>query len=179
MLLAEDFGDKVEWELDGFFEQELSGDRGREWGFAQSIAVPILQDPEKLKLGLEMLYRNHTDHPTRSDPTQLFELGPSLAWKLTRSARVDFTPRLGTGRGVFGTRENGSRSAESGRDELLLIRIVAGRSPLAVADRTTNVRMSGSSSLPPFIRVNPCSFHPGDCSPESFRGSGPRLNCLS
>jgi hypothetical protein len=96
LLLAEDFGDKVEWALDGFFEQELSGDRGREWGFAQSIAVPILQEREKLKLGIEMLYRNHTDHPTRSDPTQLFELGPSLAWKLTRSARLDFTPLFGT-----------------------------------------------------------------------------------
>ena len=96
LLLSEDFGDKVEWALDGFFEQELSGDRGREWGFAQSVAVPILQEREKLKLGIEMLYRNHTDHPTRSDPTQLFELGPSLAWKLTRSARLDFTPLFGT-----------------------------------------------------------------------------------
>ena len=96
LLLSEDFGDKVEWALDGFFEQEVSGDRGREWGFAQSIAVPILQEREKLKLGVEMLYRNHTDHPTRSDPTQLFELGPSLAWKITRSARLDFTPLFGT-----------------------------------------------------------------------------------
>jgi hypothetical protein len=96
LLLAEDFGDKVEWALNAFFEQELSGDRGREWGFAQSIAVPILQEREKLKLGIEMLYRNHTDHPTRSDPTQLFELGPSVAWKLTRSARLDFTPLFGT-----------------------------------------------------------------------------------
>ena len=96
LLLAEDFGDKVEWALDGFFEQELSGDRGREWGFAQSLAVPILKEREKLKLGIEMLYRNHTDHPTRSDPTQLFELGPSLAWKLTRSARLDVTPLFGT-----------------------------------------------------------------------------------
>jgi len=96
LLLSEDFGDKVEWALDGFFEQELSGDRGREWGFAQSIAVPILQEREKLKLGIEMLYRNHTDHPTRSDPTQLVEIGPSLAWKLTRSARLDFTPLFGT-----------------------------------------------------------------------------------
>ncbi|MBV8216463.1 MAG: hypothetical protein JOZ08_24870 [Verrucomicrobia bacterium] len=96
LLLAEDFGDKVEWALDGFFEQELSGDRGREWGFAQSLAVPILKEREKLKLGIEMLYRNHTDHPTRGDPTQLFELGPSLAWKLTRSARLDVTPLFGT-----------------------------------------------------------------------------------
>src|SRR2546430_14636393 len=34
-LLAQDFGNNVEWALNGFFEQEVGGDRGREIGFAQ------------------------------------------------------------------------------------------------------------------------------------------------
>src|SRR5437762_6573365 len=42
LLLSEDFFDKIEWALNAFFEQELApGDRGREWGFAQSIVTPI------------------------------------------------------------------------------------------------------------------------------------------
>ena len=41
LLLSEDFFDRIEWALNGFFEQELEGDRGREWGIAQSIVMPI------------------------------------------------------------------------------------------------------------------------------------------
>ena len=94
LLLAEDWGDKVEWALDGFCEQELSGDRGREWGFAQSIAVPLLHEQEKLKVGVEMQYSNHTDHGDK--PVRQFELGPSLAFKPTRHTRIDFAPLFGT-----------------------------------------------------------------------------------
>ena len=96
LLLAEDWGNKVEWALDGFFEQEVSGDRGREWGFAQTLAVPLLHEQEKLKVGVEMQYSNHTDHGTRSKPIQLFELGPSLAFKPTRHTRIDLVPLFGT-----------------------------------------------------------------------------------
>jgi hypothetical protein len=67
LLLSEDFADKLEWAFNGFFEQEIRGGRGREWGFAQSLAVPILHEQEKLKLGLEMQYRNHTDKDTGAD----------------------------------------------------------------------------------------------------------------
>src|SRR3984893_5279605 len=41
LLLAQDFFDRIEWALNGFFEQELEGDRGREWGNAQSIVPPL------------------------------------------------------------------------------------------------------------------------------------------
>jgi hypothetical protein len=41
LLLSEDFFDKVEWALNAFFEQETAGDRGREWGIAQSVETPI------------------------------------------------------------------------------------------------------------------------------------------
>lgn len=94
LLLAEDWGDKVEWALDGFCEQELSGDRGREWGFAQSIAVPLLHEQEKLKVGVEMQFSNHTDHGDK--PIRQFELGPSLAFKPTRHTRIDVAPLFGT-----------------------------------------------------------------------------------
>lgn len=52
-------------------------------------AVPLLHEQEKLKLGIEMQYSNHTDHDTRSRPVQLFEIGPSLAFRPTRHTRID------------------------------------------------------------------------------------------
>ena len=49
LLLAEDFGEHVEWAMNWFFEKENTGDRGREWGFAQSATIPILLEKERLK----------------------------------------------------------------------------------------------------------------------------------
>jgi hypothetical protein len=51
LLLAEDFGERIEWAMNWFFEQEIGFDRGREWGFAQSAVIPIWLEPERLKAG--------------------------------------------------------------------------------------------------------------------------------
>ena len=60
LLLAEDFGEHLEWAMNGFFEREIGGDRGREWGFAQSVVTP-LTSRETFKAGVEMQYLNFSD----------------------------------------------------------------------------------------------------------------------
>jgi hypothetical protein len=65
LLLSEEIVKGVEWSFNAFLENETSGDRGREWGFAQSIQVPILLPHERLKAGLEMQYKNFTVKDTR------------------------------------------------------------------------------------------------------------------
>jgi hypothetical protein len=94
LLLAQDFGEKVEWALNGFVEQEVEGDRGREIGFAQSIMVPLIPN-ERLKAGVEMQFRSFTDKDTRNDPQNSFVVGPSLAWKPNRWSRLDIAPLFG------------------------------------------------------------------------------------
>lgn len=94
LLLSQDFGQRLEWALNGFIEQETSGDRGREWGFAQSFVVP-LTPKETLKVGAEMLYNNFTDKGTRDDPAHSFVIGPTIAWKLSRVTRLDVSPLFG------------------------------------------------------------------------------------
>jgi hypothetical protein len=94
LLLAQDFGERVEWALNGFIEQEIEGDRGREWGFAQSVVFPLLPN-EWLKAGVEMQYRNFTDKDTRDDPQHSFVIGPTIAWKPNRWSRVDVSPLFG------------------------------------------------------------------------------------
>ena len=95
LLLAEDFGERVEWAMNWFFEQEIGFDRGREWGFAQSAVVPIWLEHERLKTGVEMQYRNFTDKDTRDDPLHSFVVGPTIAWKPTHNTRVDVSPLFG------------------------------------------------------------------------------------
>ncbi len=95
LLLSEDFGDRVEWAFNAFFERENTGDRGREWGFAQSIQVPLLLERERLKAGVEMQYQNFTVKDTRGSPIHRFGVGPSIAFKPSAHSRFDFTPLFG------------------------------------------------------------------------------------
>ena len=95
LLLAQDFGEHVEWAMNWFFEKENTGDRGREWGFSQAAMVPILLPNERLKVGIEMEYRNLTVKDTRGDPLHSFTIGPTVAWKPTTQTRLDISPLFG------------------------------------------------------------------------------------
>ena len=95
LLLAQDFGEHVEWAMNWFFEKENTGDRGREWGFSQAAMTPILLPNERLKVGIEMEYKNITVKDTRGDPLHSFTIGPTLAWKPTAQTRLDISPLFG------------------------------------------------------------------------------------
>src|SRR5205823_2814007 len=95
LLLAQDFFERVEWAMNGFFEKENTGDRGREWGFSQAAMIPVLLPAERLKVGIEMQYRNLTVKDTRGDPLNRFVIGPTLAWKPTAQTRLDISPLFG------------------------------------------------------------------------------------
>ena len=112
LLLSQDFFDRVEWALNGFFEQEIEGDRGREWGIAQSVVTPILfthdapppgngkavaegAPHEVLKAGVELLFRSFTDKGIRGSPYNSFVIGPTVAWRPNRNTRLDVSPLFG------------------------------------------------------------------------------------
>ena len=95
LLLAQDFGDRVEWAFNAFFENESTGDRGREWGFAQSASIPVLLEREQLKVGLEMQYSNFTVKDTRGDPIHRFVIGPTAAFRTSHSTRFDVSALFG------------------------------------------------------------------------------------
>src|SRR6266513_2461604 len=95
LVLAEDFGEHVEWAMNWFFEKENTGDRGREWGFAQSASIPILLERERLKVGLEMEYKNFTVKDTRGDPMHSFVIGPTMSFRSWKSTRFDVSTLFG------------------------------------------------------------------------------------
>jgi hypothetical protein len=95
LLLSEEFFGQLEWALNGFFEQEVTGDRGREYGFAQSAVVPVLLPNERLKVGVEMQLTTFTDKGIRDMPSYRFIIGPTIAWKPTANTRVDVSPLFG------------------------------------------------------------------------------------
>src|SRR5438132_6876040 len=106
LLLSEDFFDRIEWSLNTFFEQELApGDRGREWGIAQSVVTPIhlfheaaapapdgknfetksvpgiSSIVEEMKAGIECQFRSFSDKGSRGTPYNSFVIGPTVAWR--------------------------------------------------------------------------------------------------
>ncbi|MDP9187387.1 MAG: hypothetical protein M3O72_08545 [Verrucomicrobiota bacterium] len=95
LLLSEDFYDRIEWAFNLFFEQETSGDRGREWGFAQSLVMPFWLSHEELKGGMEFLFRSFTDKGIRGKPYNSFVIGPTAAWRPSRNTRFDISPLFG------------------------------------------------------------------------------------
>jgi hypothetical protein len=97
LLLAQNFG-QAEWALNGFFEQEVGGDRGREIGFAQSLMFPIILPRERLKVGAEILFTSFTDRGIREedeDASNRCVIGPTVAWKPSKSTRLDVSALFG------------------------------------------------------------------------------------
>jgi len=95
LLLAQDFFERAEWALNLFFEQEIGGDRGREWGIAQSVVAPFWLAHEELKAGAEFLFRSFSDKGTRGTPYNSFVIGPTVAWRPSRNTRLDVSPLFG------------------------------------------------------------------------------------
>jgi hypothetical protein len=122
LLLSEEFFDRIEWAMNTFFEQETGGDRGREWGIANSIVTPIhlfgaapqtppvtaskdAKNPqpvagtatfsEDLKAGMEFQFRSFSDNTSRGTPYNSFVIGPTASWRPSRSLRLDVSPLFG------------------------------------------------------------------------------------
>jgi hypothetical protein len=98
LLLSQDFGENVEWALNGFFEQEIGGDRGREAGFAQAFMIPVILPRERLKVGGEMQFTSFTDVGIRDHPSYRVVIGPTIAWKPSKNTRLDISPLFGVTR---------------------------------------------------------------------------------
>ena len=95
LLLSEEFCHRWEWALNGFFEKENTGDRGREIGFAQSIMTPILLPREQLKVGVEMEYKNFSVKDTRGNADNIFVIGPTGAYRTNTNTRFEVSTLFG------------------------------------------------------------------------------------
>ena len=125
LLLSQDFfKEHLEWAMNTFFEQEIGGDRGREWGIANSFLTPIrlgcpAPEPapisdgkdfqgknvkpvagatapnEDLKVGLECQFRSFSDSGSRGKPYNSFIIGPTASWRATHGLRFDVSPLFG------------------------------------------------------------------------------------
>jgi hypothetical protein len=95
VILSHDFRHMVEWAMNWSVEQEVNGGQSTDWGFAQSVEVPVLLPEERLEVGVEMQYRRAEETIARVDQPRGFVIGPTLAWRPSKNARFDFSPLFG------------------------------------------------------------------------------------
>jgi len=95
LLISHDFPNLIEWAANIFVDREFGGRKSTTAGFAQSIEVPILLPEEKLELGLEMQYRSGGETIESDRTIKGLVIGPTLAWRPTKSMRFDLSPLFG------------------------------------------------------------------------------------
>jgi hypothetical protein len=95
LLLSHDFPHLIEWAMNVFVGQEVNGGRSTDWGFAQSVEVPVLLPEERLEVGLEMQYHHAEETVTSKGQARGFIIGPTLAIRPTKYARLDLSPLIG------------------------------------------------------------------------------------
>ena len=93
LLLGEDLAPRWHWGLNLFYEQEVSGGRGSEAGFAQAVSYTVKD--EKLAVGLEMKFERRSAPNLEGKPAVEFDLGPSVQWRITPRMHLDLVPLFG------------------------------------------------------------------------------------
>lgn len=95
LLVSHDFPHLIEWAMNVSVDHEFDRRRSTSVGVAQSIEAPILLPEEKLEIGVETLYRSGGERPELARTAKGLSIGPTLAWRPSQNARMDFSPLLG------------------------------------------------------------------------------------
>ena len=96
LLISHDFPHLIETAMNIFVDREFGGSQSTSAGFAQSVEVPVLLPEEKLEVGIEMQYRSGGESIGPERTVKGFAIGPTLAWRPTKTARFDLSPLIGT-----------------------------------------------------------------------------------
>ncbi|MFZ5442408.1 MAG: hypothetical protein ACOZQL_20530 [Myxococcota bacterium] len=103
VLLGGNLGPRLFWGANLFFETELWGDQGHEYGVTGGLAYSLLDS--KLSLGAETRLEVVDTRFTRATPLELeWLIGPTLSWRPVPQAHVLLTAYAGPG----WSRETGS-----------------------------------------------------------------------
>jgi hypothetical protein len=95
LLLCHDFAHMIEWAANISGEKTLESSRAPGFRVTQTCEIPVLLPDEQLEVGIEMQYLHREQSPKRHDREEGFEVGPTLAWRPTKTLHVDLSPLIG------------------------------------------------------------------------------------
>ena len=96
LLLGDALTPRLHWALNGAFEQEIGGERAREFAIQGGISYSVIDG--KLGVGIEMQYKDESVAGGRGAAERKFLIGPSIQWRPTPNTHLDFVAQWGTNR---------------------------------------------------------------------------------
>jgi hypothetical protein len=95
LLFCHDFPHLIEWAANVSGEKTLESSRTLGFRLTQSAEIPVLLSDEQLEVGLEMQYEHRDQVSHRRDRETGLAMGPTLAWRPTKTVHIDISPLIG------------------------------------------------------------------------------------
>jgi hypothetical protein len=96
LLLGDQIGQRWHWGVNFVWEAELGGDREQEFQITTGLSYTVIDG--KLGVGIETLYDHDSVKGARGHAAEIFAVGPSIQWRVTKHIHIDLNCMFGTNR---------------------------------------------------------------------------------
>lgn len=93
LLLGDQIASRWHWGVNFVWEAEIGGEREQEFQITGGLSYTLVDG--KIGIGIEALYDRDTVRHHRGEPDDIFAIGPSVQFRLTKNLHVDFNCMFG------------------------------------------------------------------------------------
>ncbi|MCX6980645.1 MAG: transporter [Verrucomicrobia bacterium] len=94
LLFGDQLAPRWHWGLNFVWEAELGGDREQEFQVTGGLSYTVIDG--KLGVGVEAFYDRDSVKGARGSAVDIFAVGPSIQWRVTKNIHVDLNCMFGT-----------------------------------------------------------------------------------
>ena len=94
LLLGDQLAPRWHWGVNFVWEAELGGEREQEFQITGGLSYSVIDG--KLGVGVETLYDRDSVKDARGRAADIFAIGPSVQWRVTKNLHVDLNCMFGT-----------------------------------------------------------------------------------
>lgn len=94
LLLGDQLAPRWHWGLNFVWEAEVGHDREQEFQVTAGLSYTVIDG--KLGVGVEAFYDHDTVKDARGDGANIFAVGPSIQWRITKNLHMDLNCMFGT-----------------------------------------------------------------------------------
>jgi len=94
LLLGDEIAPRWHWGVNFVWEAEVGGEREQEFQVTGGLSYSVIDG--RLGIGVEALYDRDSVKGARGNAADIFAVGPSLQWRVTKNLHVDLNCMFGT-----------------------------------------------------------------------------------
>ena len=96
LLIGDALAPRWHWGVNFVWEAEVGGEREQEFQVTGGLSYTVIDG--KLGVGIEAFYDHDTVKGARGSEANIFQIGPSIQWRVTKNIHVDLNCMFGTNR---------------------------------------------------------------------------------